>query len=61
MLLDMASRTSSEYSQNAAGNAIKDDKEVDDIKSLPLVEIPNGGLLAWLQVAATFMVFLNTW
>lgn len=56
MLLDMASRTSSEYSRNAI-----EEVKVDDDKSFPLDEIPNGGLLAWLQVAATFMVFLNTW
>lgn len=23
--------------------------------------IPNGGLIAWLQVVGSFMAFLNTW
>lgn len=56
----MASRTSSESSTKDAGISIQE-KKIDDIQGVPLDEPPNGGLLAWLQVAATFMVFLNTW
>ena len=60
LLGDMASRTSSESSTKDAGISIQE-KKIDDIQGVPLDEPPNGGLLAWLQVSATFMMFLNTW
>ena len=31
-------------------------------KSTPAtIEIPNGGFIAWLHVAAAFCIFFNTW
>ena len=38
--------------------ALETEKQVEK-STLP--EIPNGGFMAWLQVAAAFCIFFNTW
>ena len=39
-----------------AGPPVRKIESVNNVAS-----IPNGGLLAWLQVAGAFVLFLNTW
>lgn len=57
---DQEASAARHYAQSAS-----DDSPVEKTKSKASVNdvssIPNGGLLAWLQVAGAFSLFLNTW
>ena len=47
--------------QNVEGSAPKDEEKATPQPGTKAVdEIPNGGLVAWLQVVGSFMLFFNT-
>ena len=60
-------------SRREGGDVLTDDKDVENATAAPVAKkdtrvsvndlsrIPNGGLLAWLQVLGTFFLFYNTW
>lgn len=52
---------SSEYRRDAGVEGDEEDASDAPSQPKPANEIPNGGLRAWLQVVAAFMVFFNTW
>ena len=52
------SDTSEDHHQ-AQSNAIKDEREKP--VASPAKEVPDGGLVAWLQVAGAFSLFFNSW
>lgn len=60
MALRMSSKSSKKAESSVEEKEIDGDNEVQGASPLD-DNIPNGGLVAWLQVAATFMVFLNSW
>jgi hypothetical protein len=39
----------------------RDDASPSPVQPSPVITIPNGGVIAWLQVAGAFTLFLNSW
>ena len=50
---------SAELELNGSSN---EEKSIPDVlPSNPTSEIPNGGVLAWIQCAGSFFLFFNCW
>ena len=54
---------SQQKEESMRGPAVSEDRsgECEEASASLPVEVPNGGLMAWIQVAGAFSIFFNTW
>ena len=61
MTANMTPTALAENDSNTELVAVNDTPTSDMSRNNPNSEIPNGGLVAWLQCAGSFCLFLNCW